>query len=161
MCKQGECTPDGNPFFRGSECDEYTDCSCRCSVSPLSRAAPFLCSTRHLRSKIIQTMHIKLSGSGEVYVAGLNYFQRPKNCNNTCTCFFSFIVILSVRRPPVEMEYPRYNETQEVPGKRKRIKIGLFKAYMICEKTVLFQIIYMISFSCYNNVPTRIVRFSR
>jgi len=29
VCKRGECILDGNPFFRGTECDKYTDCACR------------------------------------------------------------------------------------------------------------------------------------
>jgi len=28
-CIFGQCVITGNPFFRGSECDKYTDCNCR------------------------------------------------------------------------------------------------------------------------------------
>jgi len=29
ICKFGKCVYDGNPFFRGNECDNYKDCACR------------------------------------------------------------------------------------------------------------------------------------
>ncbi len=78
-------------------------------------------------------MLIKLSGSGVVYVAGLNYFLRPAIHGFTHVLVFPFIVI---KRPPFKIEYPRSNETLEESGKRKRAIIGPFKAFMICEKTV-------------------------
>ena len=29
ICNFGSCIISGNPFFRGSECDDYTDCACK------------------------------------------------------------------------------------------------------------------------------------
>ena len=29
VCNFGQCVIRGNPFFRGTQCEEYTDCSCR------------------------------------------------------------------------------------------------------------------------------------
>jgi len=29
VCNFGQCIISGNPFFRGSECEEYTDCACK------------------------------------------------------------------------------------------------------------------------------------
>ena len=31
VCNFGQCVISGNAFFRGSECDKYTDCACRFS----------------------------------------------------------------------------------------------------------------------------------
>merc|ERR1712142_1023059 len=29
VCNFGQCVIRGNPFFRGTQCEEYTDCACR------------------------------------------------------------------------------------------------------------------------------------
>merc|ERR1719477_251333 len=29
VCNFGQCVIRGSPFFRGSQCDQYTDCDCR------------------------------------------------------------------------------------------------------------------------------------